>query len=109
MSKVSYVDLKSAVVEMSNSVDSERSYDITANVNVTNGNSVGSVDNGIVKSVGEENVVATFSSWGSQNLSLNFNGLDAANYCDCVESIKSFIEDVKTEVSENGLVSTLSV
>lgn len=109
MSKVSYVDLKSAVVGMSNAVDSERTYEIKANVNVSSGSNVGSIDSGEVCKLGETNVVATFSSWGSQNLSLNLNGLDATEYCDCINAINDFIDEVKTEVAENGLISTLSV
>lgn len=98
---VKFVDLKSAVIGANNLEDSERVYDIEANIHV-NGTSVSGIDNGTVKIVGHENIVVTFSNWG-ESLSLNFNGLDTSAYCDVVEAINEFIADTKTLVAAKNV------
>ena len=99
MQKVEFVKLNSANVSVNNGLNGERAYDITANVNLNNGNVV-SVENGSVKN-GEE-VVATFSMY-STTLTPSFRGVDAAEMCNILMAINGFIGDVKNEVEVNPI------
>ena len=104
MEKVSYKELRSAVVAMDNSVDTERQYEISANVNVQAGNTVGAIDNGIVRAKGEENSnIATFNAWSDTNTSYSFN--KECDKCAVIEAIDAFIADCKAKVAEGGLIN----
>ena len=101
MSKVKFETLKSAVVKMNNSVDVARSYEISANVNVQSGNTVGTIDNGVIRELGvDEGNIATFNAWSDTNANYSFN--KECDKCDVIEAIDAFIADVKSEVA-NGV------
>lgn len=103
MEKVKYEELRSAVVKMNNSVDSSREYEISANVSVQQGNTVGSIDNGIVRELGENEGmnIATFSAWSDKNKNVNYNG--AEDECAVLMAINAFIADCKAKVAEGGV------
>lgn len=96
MEKIVFESLNSAQVKVNNSVDTEKVYDIVANVNISN-NIVNSIDSGSVKK--DDIIIATFSSWSENNLNVNYQNASASEYCDVLEAITSFISDVKTKVS----------
>lgn len=98
MEKVDFIKLNSANVSADNSVDTEKKYDITANVNI-NGRKVNSVDAGRVVKGGIE--VASFSKWGESQLNVNFNGVDVMEMCSIITEVNAFyvsvVEKVETE------------
>lgn len=99
MSKVKFETLRSAVVTMNNSVDVARSYEISANVNVQYGNTVGAIDAGVVRNLGDtEGNIATFNAWSDTNANYSFN--KECDKCAVIEAIDAFIADVKATVCE---------
>lgn len=98
MGKVNYIKLNSANVTADNSEDTEKKYDITANVNI-NGNKVNSIDSGRVIKNGVE--VASFSKWGESQLNVNFNNVDVMEMCSIITEVNAFyvsvVEKVETE------------
>lgn len=95
MSKIDFTKLNSANVTADNSVDTEKVYDINANVNII-GNSVNSIDGGSVKK--DDVQVATFSRWGENSLNINFMNVDAMAMCSIITEVNTFIEAVETKV-----------
>lgn len=95
MSKIDFTKLNSANVTADNSVDTEKVYDINANVNIS-GNSVNSIDGGSVKN--DDVQVATFSRWGENSLNINFMNVDAMAMCSIITEVNAFIEWVETKV-----------
>lgn len=63
---------------------------ITAQV-IINGDTVGSINNGTVKKSG--NIVATFNSYGTQNLNINYNA-DGIDRCAVLTEVEEFINNV---------------
>lgn len=96
MEKIVFESLTSAQVKVNNSVDTEKVYDIIANVDFA-GNQVRSISGGEVQLNNE--VVATFSSWGDHNLSISYVNVDPSVYCSIVEAVSEFIAQVKEKVS----------
>lgn len=91
MGKVDFIKLNSANVSADNSVDTEKKYDITANVNI-NGTKVNSIDAGRVVKGGVE--VASFSKWGESQLNVNFNGVDIMEMCSILTEVKFFYNSI---------------
>lgn len=106
MSKIKFENLNEAVVKTSNSVDTERVYDIEANVRITNSTEVRNLDSGIVKKEGT--VVCTFSKYAEGQLNTNFQNVgDIMEMCTILQAINSFVIDVTEEVG-NGTAIVLS-
>lgn len=96
MEKVTYKELKNAVVHVDNSVDTSKTYEIAADVRLQGQNTVESFENGTV--IKDELSIATFNCWGdAQNLSVTFNGVESNKQCEVVEAINTFMEDVKAK------------
>ena len=107
MEKVSYKELRSAVVTMDNSVDTEREYEISANVSVQYGGNVGSIDNGVVRVKGEESGnIATFNAWSDKNKNVSYNNAD--DECAILMAINTFIEGCKAKVAEGGVADIVN-
>lgn len=104
--KVTIKSLNSANVRMDNSVDAGRVYDIEANVNISTGNYVQSIDSGSVKK--EMNEVATFSSWGGDNLQINYNGVGAEEQCAIITAVNQFITDARAKATEGSMLTLAS-
>ena len=102
MSKVIYEALNSANVKVNNSEDLEKSYDISANANIS-GVSVNSIDAGEVKKNGTSK--ATFNSWGEGMLNVSYNGVDAEEQCAITTAINAFIADTKEYVKTHSIVT----
>ena len=102
MEKVSYKELRSAVVVMDNSVDTTREYEISANVNVQAGGNVGSIDNGVVRAKGAtDGNIATFSAWSNKEKNVRYTNAD--DECAILMAINTFIEDCKAKVAEGNV------
>lgn len=95
--KVEFTQLNSANVTADNSVDNERRYEITANINI-NGNKVDNISGGRV--IKEEVEVASFSKWGESNTNFSFNGVDAVEMCAIITEVTAFCANV-TEKATN--------
>lgn len=107
MEKVSYKELRSAVVTMDNSVDTERVYEISANVNVQMGNTVGTIDNGVVREKGvKDSNIATFNAWSDKNKNVSYNNAD--DECAVLMAINAFIADCKAKVAEGGVAGVMA-
>ena len=92
---------------MDNSVDTERVYEISANVNVQMGNTVGTIDNGVVRVKGEENGnIATFNAWSDKNKNVSYNNAD--DECAVLMAINAFIADCKAKVAEGGVADIIN-
>lgn len=108
MEKVTYKMLNSLNVRVDNSADSERVYDIAANVytdrvegmNEEQGDTfvVNRIDGGDVKKKGDVVFMATFSSHGNNNLNINYQNAETEELCKITDAISAFIAEVKTKV-----------
>lgn len=101
-SKVTYKELKNARINVDNSVDTSKVYDISADVNV-NSSSVESFDQGIVKS--SDSVIATFSCYGDGNLNIGYQNVESANQCEILEAVNDFMENVKNKYGGQSIFS----
>ena len=100
MNKVTIKSLNSANVRMDNSADAERVYDIAANVNIESGNTLSNIDSGTVRR--EANELATFGSWGSGNLQINYNGVSAEEQCAIITAVNQFIAAARSKAAESN-------
>lgn len=100
MEKVDFTKLNSANVSADNSVDTEKKYDINANVNI-NGNKVNSIDGGRVVKEGIE--VASFSKWGENQLNVNFNNVDVMEMCSIITEVNTFYTNVVSKVESEPI------
>lgn len=102
MEKIKFEKLNEAVIATTNSVDTERVYDIEASVKVV-GTDVTTIDNGIVKE--NNTVVCAFSTWSKGSLNTNFQGaLNISKMCAVLAAIDAFINEVETEVSSGEAI-----
>lgn len=100
--KVSYKELISAKVHVDNSVDAAKTYDISSDINIVGGN-IESHDNGIV-SLGET-VIATFSLYGKNNLSISYISVETDNQCNVLNAVNDYINDVTKQAAQSSPVS----
>lgn len=90
--KITVGAIKRAIVEVSNQQDAERTRDISAEVEIS-GQTVRSIQNGIVKDKGSETMVASFNEYGGGDLNVTYNRAEG-RVAD-MEAITAFIADVK--------------
>lgn len=95
--KVSYKELISAKVHVDNSVDTAKTYDISSDINIVGGN-IESHDNGIVSQ--NETVMATFSLYGTNNLSISYISVETESQCDVLNAINEYITNVTAQSPE---------
>lgn len=103
MAKVKFENLRTAVVETTNVCDDLRNYAIKANVNVSYSKNVSSIDSGEVRTLDEDNVIATFNKWGDGNINYSFNNCKAEEQLAIVAAILDFIQSAVDEVKINGV------
>ena len=97
MEKIKFQTLNEAVILTNNSVDTEREYDITANVRINNSNVI-TFDGGTVKQ--EDKVICSFSSYSKGNQNTNFQGvLDTSTKCRIINAIDIFVKDVEDKIA----------
>lgn len=103
MSKIKFENLKEAVVKTSNSVDTERVYDVESNVRILGENKVQSFDGGLVKK--GDNIVCTFSKYAKEQLNTNFQNVgDIMEMCAILQAINTFVVDVTEEVAKGTAI-----
>ena len=100
--KVAYEKLVRATVRVNNSVDESKVYDIEADAEINNG-IVGSINSGKVKKDGSQ--VATFNSYGNENLSINHNVGEKQEQCEITAAVNTFIADAKAKVAASDPIS----
>lgn len=98
--KVTYKDLRNALVHMDNSVDTAKTYDIAADVRLQGQNTVEAFESGTVAKDGAQ--VATFYCYGDAvNMSVNFQGVESGEQFEVIEAINTFMEDVKAKAGSS--------
>lgn len=103
MSKIKFENLREAVVKTSNSVNTERVYDMAANVRIMNQTEVAHVESGEVKKDGK--VVCTFSTYRHGQMNTNFQGVtDVMEMCAILQAVSGFLADVTEAVNEGNVV-----
>lgn len=80
-----------------NANDGSRVYAIQANVNIIEGK-MDSTDNGIVYK--QDDIVANFNSWGSNNLNITFQGVSVSERNEINIAVDAFINEVKESVKQ---------
>ncbi len=103
---VTYKALNSANVKMDNSVDTERVYNISANVNVAATN-VSNMEGTIREDNDVAEVLATFNSRDGI-LSVDYQNITLEEQQAVNAAINAFIEDVKAKVGSVSPVSVLN-
>ena len=96
--KVTLEAVNSANVKVNNSVDTERVYEISANINVAD-KFMNNVSDGVVKQ--GEVVKANFQRWSSENLNIQFQTSDVMEMCAVINAINYFIADCEKAVENN--------
>ena len=96
--KVTLEAVNSANVKVNNSVDTERVYEISANINVAD-KFMNNVSDGVVKQ--GEVVKANFQRWSSENLNIQFQTSDVMEMCAVINAINDFIADCEKAVENN--------
>ena len=103
MDKIKFEKLNEAVVKTSNSVDTERMYDVESNVRIFGENKVQSFDGGLVKKDG--NIVCTFSKHQAGQLNANFQNVgDVMEQCAILQAINTFVLGAIEEVEKGTAV-----
>lgn len=111
MEKIAYKEYKNVTVLVDNSVDTDRTYDISANVNIQNQTTITNVDSGQVKN-SDGNICATFNCWGgnSSNISIQYQGVEDADQQTILTAINDFFNNLEAEVikdsGEHGTITT---
>lgn len=102
MSKIKFTAVNSANVSVSNSVDTDKVYDITANVTIMNRKKLSNVDNGLVKK--DDKIVCSFTRYGESSLNTSFQGSsDVMEMCNILQALSAFLGEVETSVENNNL------
>lgn len=106
MSKIKFESLSEATVKTNNSVDTEKVYDIEANVRIVGTTEVSSIDGGRVTKEGK--TVCTFSTYSQGQMNANFqNVTDVTEMCTILQAVNAFTVEVAEEVA-NGTAFVLS-
>ena len=100
--KVAYEKVVRATIRVNNSVDESKVYDIEADAEINNG-IVGNINSGTVKKDGSQ--VATFNSYGNENLSINHNVGEKQEQCEITAAVNTFITDTKAKVAASDPIS----
>lgn len=102
MNKIKFTTVNSANVSVNNSVDTEKIYDIVANVTMNQNKKVSSVDNGYVKK--DDKIVCSFTKYGESSLSTSFQSTsDVMEMCNILQSLTLFLANVEAEIENSNL------
>ena len=103
MNKIKFEKLNEAVVKTNNSVDTERVYEIEANVRIVDSTRVQSVDGGFVKKDGK--AVCTFSTYSEGQMNTNFQNVsDVMEMCAILQAVNTFVVNVTEEVAKGTAI-----
>ena len=97
MDKVIYKELRNALVHVDNSGDSNKVYDISADIRLQGQTVIESYESG---SVMKDNAqVATFNCWGDiSNISIQYYNVESQDQCGVLNAVTQFMEAVKDKV-----------
>ena len=106
MEKVSYKVLKSAVVVIDNSADESREYEISAKVAVEEDKVVGSIEDGVLRTIVEEGegaILCKFSrgKWDGHTSYGYF--ADGISHWPIVKIIEEFVASMRAKVGESEI------
>lgn len=102
MGKVNYTALNNANMKVNNALDTERVYDIEANVNVGYNGDMNGIEGGMIHKDGR--TMATFNVWDGGNQStVNFTQSDIDENSAVLSAITTFTADVKEYVKNNTI------
>lgn len=102
MGKVNYTALNNANMKMNNALDTERVYDIEANVNIGYNGDMNGIEGGMIQKDGR--TMATFSVWeGGNQRTVNFMQNDTDEDLAVLSAITAFTADVKEYVKNNAI------
>ena len=97
MEKVTYKELKNALVHTDNSVDTDRVYDISADIRLQGQTVIESYESGSVMKDSAQ--VATFNCWGDiSNISIQYYNVESQDQCGVLNAATQFMEAVKNKV-----------
>jgi len=100
--KVTYKTLNSVNARMDNSVDAERVYGISANVGIS-ANHVDNIDSGEVVRMDGTEAIATFSSYGENNLSITHQGTEPEEQCQVTTAVNDFVKEVRLKAKDGSM------
>lgn len=105
--KITFGAVTTVTVEVNNSSDSTREYNIAAEASIS-GSNVNSIGSGSVKKIDGEETIATFSAYGSN---VNYSVMNAQSTTEEAQKeiyglILSFLSGVKQVVSESKISIT---
>lgn len=101
--KVQYDGVVNATVKYNNSNDPARTYDISAEFQVS-GDSVTAVNSGTATRKSDSIGNASFSAWGGDGVNVTISSVsDKAEQVSLFSSIVDFISEVKEQVSNSSL------
>ena len=104
---IKFKEIKAATIEAANESDATCAYDLSATVDIRNGEAT-RVQNGIVKTLAEEPAeVANFSGWSANSISINMNNVPEEEQDAVFTAVRSFIKELKTEASAFDISSLL--
>ena len=93
-----YKHLRNAKVHADNSGDTDRVYDISADVQL-NESGVEYIEVGSISLKDSDITLASFNTYGINSLSVVFTLVEEDNMCTVLTAINSFIADVKEKVN----------
>lgn len=92
------------IVSMTSNVEATvNELSINANVRVRNNDTIEGIDSGNVKDSNNNNQLASFSYYGSNNLNINYNSIENGNVASVSTAVNDFIKELEKNPS---LVST---
>lgn len=98
--KVTYKQLRSAVVQVDNSAEAGRTYAIAADVRIQNPGGVEAFEGGTVTRDG--NQVATFSCWGGDsNVSVQYTGIESSEQVAVLQAVNGFMQATRQLVADS--------
>lgn len=101
MDKIVYKELRNALVYVDNSVDTDRVYDISADIRLQGQTVVESYESGSVMKDGAQ--IATFNCWGDiSNVSIQYYNVESQDQCNVLSAVTQFMGDVKNKIGATG-------
>ena len=102
MENINFKNIQSAVINVDNSTDTDRIYDISARVSLDNKGEANSIDNGSI--LKDKNNVGGFSSYSTQNMSINYNGVEQEEQEIILSTVNAFVASIREYCTNHTLI-----
>ena len=102
MENINFKNVQSAVINVDNSTDTTRVYDISARVSLDNKGEANSIDNGSI--LKDKNNVGGFSSYSTQNMSINYNGVEQEEQEIILSTVNAFVASIREYCTNHTLI-----